>query len=205
MPQSKQTQQAVKPVYEKPWFMVLAVLVVIALIGFWVWGIYNSLVTLNVNVDSKWAQVQVQLQRRYDLIPNLVNTVSSYAQFEKSTLTQITQLRSQWAAASTPEQQVQTSNQIESTLSKILAVFEAYPNLQTITALQNLQFELAGTENRVAVSRQDYNSAVQSYNTAIKLFPNNVIAGYLGFTERTFFNATATAQTTVPTVPPSLV
>jgi len=196
-----QSSKQKKQFFMKPWFWAL---IIVLVIGLWLWSTYNSLVMLNVNVDGKWAQVQVQLQRRYDLIPNLVNTVKSYAQFEKSTLTEITQLRSQWAAASTPEQQVQTSNQIESALSKILAVFEAYPNLQTITALQNLQFELAGTENRIAVARQDYNSAVQAYNTAIRFFPTNAIAGWFGFTERTFFNATATAQTTVPTVPTTL-
>lgn len=203
MPRQQQ-QQAVKPIYDKPWFWVLAVLVIIAFIGFWIWGIYNSLVTLNVNVDNKWAQVQVQLQRRYDLIPNYVNTVSAYMKFENATLVQVTQLRSQWAAATTPEQQVQASNQLEAVLSKLIVDVEAYPNLQSITALQNLQFELAGTENRIAVARGDYNNAVQSYNTAIKLFPTNVIAGYLGFTSRTFFNATTTAQTTIPTVPSTL-
>jgi len=196
MPQAKQSKQF----YMKPWFWLL---VAVVIVGLWLWGTYNSLVTLSVAVDNQWAQVQVQLQRRYDLIPRLVNTTQAYAQFEKSTLTQITQLRSQWAAAPTVEQQVQTSNQIEAALSKILAVFEAYPDLKTVQPLQNLQFELAGTENRIAVARGDYNNAVQAYNTAIKLFPANVVAGWFGFTARTFFQAPNEAQNP-PGVPGTL-
>src|SRR3989344_2033706 len=141
---------AAKPFYMKHWFWALAVVIIL---GLWLWSTYNSLVGLSTNVDNKWAQVQVQLQRRYDLIPRLVNTTQAYAQFEKSTLTQITQLRSQWAAAPTPEEQVQVTNQLESAISRLLLVFENYPNLKTIDALARLQDELAGTENRVAVAR----------------------------------------------------
>lgn len=190
-----------KPIYMKPWLWALIIIVVM---GLWIWSIYNNLVTLNVAVDNQWAQVQVQLQRRYDLIPNYVNTVSAYMSYENATLVEITQLRSQWAAAPTVDQQVQTSNQLEAVLSKLIVDVENYPNLQAVAPLQNLQFELAGTENRIAVSRQDYNTAVQQYNTAILLFPANLFAANFGFTMRTFFNATIAAQTNVPTVPATL-
>ena len=189
-----------KPFYMKPWFWVLVVVLVIVL---WLWGTYNSLITVSINVDNKWAQVQTQYQRRYDLIPRLVNTTSAYAQFEKSTLTEITQLRSQWAAAPTTEDQVKITNQMEAAISKILAVFENYPELKTNQVVQSLMDELAGTENRISVARMDYNNAVRDYNTAIKLFPANLIASSLGFEEKTYFQAVSGAENP-PGVPGTL-
>src|SRR3989338_10578009 len=115
---------AAKPFYMKPWFWVLIVLVVLAL---WLWGTYNSIIMASINVDNKWAQVQTQYQRRFDLIPRLVNTTSAYAQFEKSTLTEITQLRSQWGAALNPEEKIKVANQWDSAISRLLMVFENYP------------------------------------------------------------------------------
>jgi len=184
-------KETAKPFYMKPWFWAV---VVVAVLGLWLWSNYNSIVIANINVDNKWAQVQTQYQRRYDLIPRLVNTTSAYAQFEKSTLTEITQLRSQWAAAPTPEEQVQVTNQLESAISRLLLVFENYPNLKTIDALARLQDELAGTENRVAVARQDYNNVVRDYNTAIKIFPGSLVAGMFGFKERTYYEAVSGAE-----------
>jgi LemA protein len=189
-----------KQFYTKPWFWVLVVLVVIV---FWLWGTYNSLVTLSMNVDNKWAQVETQYQRRYDLIPRLVNTTSAYAQFEKSTLTEITQLRSQWAAAPTPEEKIGVANQWDSAISRLLLVFENYPQLKTVEPLRALQDELAGTENRIAVARMDYNNVVRDYNTAIKLFPANLIAGYFGFKVKTYFESVSGAEN-APGVPGTL-
>lgn len=198
MPQSQQS----KPIYLRPWVWILAIIVIFAL---WIVGTYNNLISLRVGVDNSWAQVQVNLQRRYDLIPNLVNTVTLYMSYENATLVQITQLRSQWAVATNTEQQVQTTNQLEAALSKLLVDVENYPNLQATKPLLDLQDELAGTENRIAVSRMDYNNAVAAYNAAILYFPGSFIANAFGFTPRTYFNATTTAATTVPTVPGTIV
>ena len=169
------------------------VLIFLILVGT-VWGSYNSLVRLNQGVDNSWANVETQYQRRVDLIPNLVNVVQSYAKFEQQTLTQITALRSQWQTAQTPEQKVQTSNQIESAISKLLLVSENYPDLKASQNFISLQDSLAETENMVAVARTRYNGAVQEYNTAVKVFPSNLIAGWFGFSQRTYFQAAAGAE-----------
>lgn len=188
------------PFYMKPWFWLF---VIVIGIGLWLWGSYNLMVLNSINVDNKWAQVQTQYQRRYDLIPRLVNTTSAYAQFEKSTLTEITQLRTQWASAATTEDKINVANQWDSAMSRLLAVFENYPQLRTVEALRALQDELSGTENRISVARMDYNNAVRDYNTAIKLFPANLLAGAFGFTEKGYFQASSEAQNP-PGVPGSL-
>ena len=188
------------PFYTKPWFWVLAVIIIL---GLFLVGTYNSIMAASINVDNKWAQVQTQYHRRFDLIPRLVNTTSAYAQFEKSTLTEITQLRTQWASATTTEDKIRVATESDSVISRILAVFENYPQLRTVEALRALQDELSGTENRIAVARMDYNNAVKDYNTAIKLFPANLVAGLFGFKEKTYFQATSGAENP-PGVPGSL-
>ncbi len=175
-----------KEFYKQPWFIMLAVVIVI---GLWLVGTYNRLITLDQTVSEKWAQVETQYQRRYDLIPNLVNTVEEYEQFEASLLTEITSLRSQWTSATTVDDQIETATQLDSAISRLLLVYENYPELQTITAISNLMDELAGTENRIAVERMRYNDAVRSYNTAIKRFPTNILANAFGFAEKTYFEA----------------
>jgi len=187
-----------KPFYTQPWFIIVAVLL---LLVFWVVGTYNSLIRLDQLVDAKWAQVETQYQRRYDLIPNLVNTVKEYEQFEASLLTELTSLRSQWAAARTIDEQIGVATQLDSAISRLLLVYENYPELKTITAISNLMDELAGTENRISVERMRYNDAVRAYNTAIKMFPTNMVAGMFGFAERTYFEA-AEGAATAPTVFP---
>ncbi len=174
------------------------VLLVIIIVGF-VWSAYNSLVRLNQNVEKSWADVQTQYQRRVDLIPNLVSVVQSYAIFEKETLTEITQLRSQWQTARTLDQQVQTANQFESTLSKLLLITENYPELKASQNFIALQDSLAETENMISVARIRYNAAVRDYNTAVRVFPSNIIARWYGFAERTYFEAAEGAET-VPKV-----
>ena len=189
-----------KPFYLKPWVWVLAVVVILAL---WIVGTYNNLIGLSVGVDNSWANVQAQYQRRFDLIPRLVNTTSAYAQFEKSTLTEITQLRSQWESTTDPNQRLQIAQQSDSAISRLLLVFENYPNLKTVEPLRALQDELAGTENRIAVARMDYNNVVARYNAAIRFFPGSLIASQFGFTAKTYFNATSGAEI-APNVPSSL-
>jgi LemA protein len=186
-----------KQFYMKPWFWALVVIVVI---GLWLWGTYNSLVVASINVDNKWAQVQTQYQRRFDLIPRLVNVTSSYATFEKNTFTEITQLRSQWESTSDPNQRVQIAQQSDGALTRLLAVFENYPTLRSVEAYRALQDELSGTENRISVARMDYNNAVRDYNVAIRVVPANIIAGLFGFKERSYFLAASGAEN-APGVP----
>jgi len=175
-----------KPIYMKPWLWVLAVVVLAAV---WFIGTYNSLVSLNQAVDNQWAQVQTQYQRRVDLIPNLVNTAKGYMQFEKSLLEQITALRSQWMSAATVDDKVRYGSSLDTALGRLLAVYENYPDLKSITTIASLMDELAGTENRISVERMRFNDRIKDYNTAIKLFPTNVIAGMFGFKERPYFQA----------------
>lgn len=156
-----------------------------------VWGSYNTLVVNSQNVDRAWADVEAQYQRRFDLIPNLVNVAQSYAGFEKSTLTQITELRSQWQTQTDVNQKVQTANQFESSLSKLLLIAENYPTLTASTQFTGLQDSLAETENMVSVARTRYNTAVLSYNAAVQSFPSSMVAGWFGFTTKDYFNAAA--------------
>jgi len=189
-----------KPIYMRPWLWVL---IIVVIFGIWIAGTYNSLISLSVGVDNSWANLQAQYQRRFDLIPRLVNTTSAYAQFEKSTLTEITQLRSQWESATDPNQKLQIAEQSDAPLARLIAVFENYPTLTTVEPLRALQDELSGTENRIAVARMDYNNMVASYDKAILYFPTNLIASMFGFTARQYFNSTAGAEN-APAVPGTL-
>lgn len=199
-----------KPIYARSWFWVLIVLAIIGIFVLWIVGTYNNLISLSVGVDNAWANVQTQYQRRFDLIPRLVNTTMAYAHFEQSTLVEITQLRSQvgqlssqFQSTSDINQQVAIAQQSDAPISRLLAIFENYPQLQTIQAIRALQDELSGTENRIAVARMDYNNVVASYNAAIRYFPGSLIANQFGFTPKAYFNATSGAENP-PTVPGSL-
>ena len=173
-------------------------------------GSYNRLVTLEQNVNKKWADVQSVYQRRADLIPNLVNTVSGVANFEKSTLTEVTNARASVgrvtldaskapADAAQLEQFQQAQGQLSNALSRLLMVTENYPQLRATEAFQNLQKQLEGTENRISVERNNFNGAVQEYNTALARFPTNMLNKMFGFQARPFFKAQAGSEQ-APTV-----
>ena len=190
-------------------FGIFAVIVIVILIAIPSCG-YNSLVRLNQGVDQQWAQVQNVYQRRADLIPNLVSTVTGAANFEKSTLTEITNARASVgqvkidpnSAPTDPEKlkQFEAAQQsLGSALSRLLVVSENYPNLKSNENFLNLQTQLEGTENRISVERGRFNDAVQQYNTAIKSFPAVLYAGALGFHPKPYFTGTPAAQT-----PPSV-
>ena len=167
---------------------------VIVLIA-WFVGVNNRLVALQENVHSAWGQVETVLQRRYDLIPNFVNTVKGYATHEKDTLEEVTRLRSQWGSAKTVDEKVKAAGQLEGTLSRLLLVSEQYPDLKANTNFRDLQYELSGTENRIAVERERYNDAARAYNTAVRQFPGSFVAGMRGFTANaTYFEAAPTAK-----------
>lgn len=155
---------------------------------------YNSLVTAEENVDSKWAQVENQLQRRYDLIPNLVESVKGYAKHEQEVIASITEARAQLGNAQTPEQQAIANDALNGALGRLLVVVENYPNLKADANFRQLMDELAGTENRLAVAREDYNNEVQGFNKIVKRFPGNVVAGMFGFEQKEYFKAAAGAE-----------
>jgi len=176
---------------------VLAVIFVIVLVPGC--GTYNRLVTLDEGAENAWANVETVLQRRYDLIPNLVNTVKGFAAQEQNVLTEVTRLRSQWAGAQSSSEKAQAASQLESALGRLMVVVERYPDLKSNQNFLALQDELAGTENRIAVERRRYNEAVRAYNTAIRRFPARIFAGIFGFERRTPFEAAAGAEE-APTV-----
>jgi LemA protein len=160
---------------------------------------YNSLVNQREAVDSSWAQVQNVLQRRADLIPNLVNTVKGYAAHEKELFEHIADARARLSGAKTPAEASAASNELDSALSRLLVVVEAYPQLKANENFIRLQDELAGTENRIAVERMRYNEVVRDYDQSIKRFPNTLFARLFGFGAKDYFEADASAKT-VPEV-----
>jgi len=159
---------------------------------------YNSFVDQEESLKNAWANVETVLQRRYDLIPNLVNTVKGYAQHERELLTEVTKLRSQWGEArkdGDTQQSVQTSQRLESALGRLMVVVERYPDLKANQNFLALQDQLEGTENRISVERRRYNEAVAAYNRSIRKFPAAIFANIFGFEQRQPFKATAGAET----------
>ncbi len=178
--------------------VLLIVLAVVVILLFWGCSGYNGLVQQDETVKKVWNNVQSQYQRRSDLIPNLVNTVQGEANFERGTLTDVVNARARATSVQvnadnlTPEklqEYQQAQAQLSGALGRLLAVVENYPNLQTNQAFQNLMAELSGTENRIAVARNDFNAAVQEYNTRVRRFPTNILAGITGFHPREGFTA----------------
>jgi len=168
--------------------IVVGILFLIILIPFlYLKGTYNGLVRMDEGVKAAWAQVENQLQRRYDLIPNYVETVKGYAKHEKEVFIKVTQARSRVAGATKVGDKIEANNQLSSALGRLLVVVERYPELKANTNFIRLQDELAGTENRIAVERRRYNEAVRAYNVRIRSFPTNLIAGMFGFEKATFF------------------
>ncbi len=157
-------------------------------------GIYNRLVTQNEQVNNAWAQIQNVLQRRADLIPNLVETVKGYAAHEKEIFETVAEARSKLAGATGPREAAAANAGLNAALARLLAIAENYPNLKANENFIRLQDELAGTENRIAVERMRYNEAVRAYNTAIKRFPTNLVAGVFRFGDREYFEAEGGAK-----------
>jgi LemA protein len=172
--------------------IVIIVLVVIALFAFMQYvGVRNTLVTKNEAVKAAWSQVDIVLQRRADLIPNLVETVKGYAQQEQTVFGDIAKARSALLSAGTPSDKIKANQALDGALGRLLAISENYPQLKSNENFMRLQDELAGTENRIAVERKRYNDALQDYNTYIQHFPNNVFAGWAGFKpNEAYFTAT---------------
>ena len=178
------------------WF----ILIIVVVIAIYVISVYNSLKTIENRVENAWSQIDVQLQRRFDLIPNFVETVKGYSDYEQSTYTAVTEARSAVMKANGAEDQAAASAQLDSAIDVwVNAITEAYPELKASEQYKALQDELAGTENRIAVARKDYNDAAGIYNRAVRRFPGSIAAGIFGFEQVEYFEADESANQ-APTV-----
>ncbi|MCK9329929.1 MAG: LemA family protein [Candidatus Cloacimonetes bacterium] len=183
---------------KKGWIIALVIIgiIVLGLLGTVATVIsrYNNLQKLVVAVDNGWSEVENQLNRRFDLIPNLVETVKGYASHEREVLTEVTESRSKVGSAQTPADKIEANNQLSSALSRLMVVVERYPDLKANTNFMMLQDELAGTENRIAVARRRYNESVNMLNQSIVVFPNNMLATMFNIEKAEFFKAPVEAQ-----------
>ena len=164
-------------------------IVIIVLLVIWVISMYNNLVKAKLKVDNAWSQIDVQLQRRFDLIPNFVETVKGYMAHESETFEKIVALRTSWANSSSVGEKAKLDGELSGALKTIMAVSENYPELKANTNFLDLSEELRNTENKISFSRQFYNDSVTMYNTKIQLFPSNIIAGMFNFTAKELFEA----------------
>ena len=166
---------------------LIVVLIIVAAVGLWIVGAYNALVRSRNRVKESWSDIDVQLKRRYDLIPNLIETVKSYASHEQKTLDMVIQARSRAMGAQTVAEHAQAENMLSGALKSLFALSEAYPQLRAVESFAKLQDELSDTENKIQAARRFYNTNVMSLNTQIESFPTNLIAGQFGFKKEEFF------------------
>lgn len=176
------------------WIIIAVVIVVISL---WVVSTYNSLVVLRNRVKDQWAQIDVQLKRRFDLIPNLVETVKGYTKHESETLENVVKARNTYLLATTPEGQMEADGELTKAVSKLFALAESYPELKANTSFNELQGELTETENKISSARQFYNDVVMKYNNKIQVIPSNIVALLFHFKPEAFFQASETERENV--------
>ncbi len=177
------------------WLIILIIIVVIIVL--WVLATYNTLVSLRNRVKDSWSQIDVQLKRRFDLIPNLVETVKGYTKHEKETLEDVVKARNSYLSATLPEDQMKADGELTKAVSKLFALSESYPDLKANTNFMELQTELNETENKIAMSRQFYNDIVMQYNNKVEMVPSNIVAGMFKFTKEAFFQANETEKQNV--------
>ncbi len=179
---------------------LIIIVVIIVIAALWLAGAYNGLVRLRNQLENAWAQIDVQLKRRHDLIPNLVETVKGYAKHERETLEKVIQARNMAVSAKGVGERAEAENILTGALKSLFAVAEAYPDLKANQNFLRLQEELTSTENKVAFSRQFYNDSVLAYNTRIEVFPTNIVAGFFSFSRREFFEVAVEAERAAPKV-----
>ena len=177
--------------------MLWIILGIILVIVIWVFATYNTLVSLRNRVKDSWSQIDVQLKRRFDLSPNLVETVKGYTKHEKDTLKEVVEARNTYLSATLPEEQMKADGELTKAVSKLFALSESYPDLKANTNFTELQNELNETENKIAISRQFYNDVVMQYNNKVEMVPSNIVASIFKFTKETFFQANETERENV--------
>ena len=177
------------------WWIIL--IIVLVLIILWAISVYNSLIALRNRVKDQWAQIDVQLKRRFDLIPNLVETVKGYTKHESETLEAVIKARNTYVSATVPEEQMKADGELTKAISKLFALTESYPELKANTNFQALQQELTETENKIASARQFYNDTVMVYNNKVDMVPSNIIASLFRFEKEAFFEANETERQNV--------
>ena len=170
------------------WWIILIIIVVLILI--YLGSTYNSFVVLRNRVKDQWAQIDVQLKRRFDLIPNLVETVKGYVSHEKDTLEAVVKARNEYLSSDTPEGKMEANNDLNKVVTKLFALAESYPELKADTSFRELQSTLTETEDKISYARQFYNDVVMKYNNKVEVFPSNIVAGMFGFKTSAYFNAT---------------
>ena len=178
-----------------PWWVIL--IIVVVLIVLWAISVYNKLVVLRNRVKDQWAQIDVQLKRRFDLIPNLVETVKGYTKHESETLEAVIKARNTYVSATLPEDQMKADGELTQAISKLFALTESYPDLKANTNFQALQQELTETESKIAAARQFYNDTVMIYNNKVSMVPSNIIASLFKFNKEAFFEANETERQNV--------
>ncbi len=169
------------------WWIILIIIVLILL---YIGSTYNKLVVLRNRVKDQWSQIDVQLKRRFDLIPNLVETVKGYASHEKDTLEAVVKARNEYLSSDTPEGKMEANNDLNKVVTKLFALAESYPELKADTSFRELQSTLTETEDKISYARQFYNDVVMKYNNKVEVFPSNIVAGMFGFKTNAYFNAT---------------
>jgi len=179
----------------KKWVVLgIVIIIILSIIG-WVVGSYNTLVTLDQGVQSQWSKVEAAYQMRFDKIPNLVNSVRGYMQYESQLLENITMLRSQWMTAATVDDKIQYADSLSNAISRLLMVKESYPDLKADKSVTILMDEISSIENSIKVERMRFADSIQAYNRVVKVFPSNIIAGWFGFIEKTYYEAVPGADT----------
>lgn len=176
--------------------ILIVILVLVVILGGYTFTTYNSLVTLNINADTQWKQVETNYQRRFDLVPDLVESVKGVMKQEQTIFTSISEARTRYAGATTPNEKALAAGQLEGALSRLLVVVENYPTLKTSEVVEVFMAQREGTENRINVERMRYNDMVREYNLKVARVPSSIIASIFGFEERAFFEATAGAEKT---------
>ncbi|RMG57663.1 MAG: LemA family protein [Deltaproteobacteria bacterium] len=179
--------------------ILIGIVALVVVVGLYFVGVRNRLVRLEIRVEEKWAQVENVLQRRADLIPNLVNTVKGYASHEREIFEEVARARSRLLSARTVDETLAANGQLTAALGRLLAIAERYPDLKADRTFTRLMDELAGTENRIALERKRYNEAVKDFNTAVRVFPSNIVAGMMGLREKPYFKVEE-GKEKVPTV-----
>ena len=170
--------------------MIWIIVIIVVLLILYVIGTYNNLVGLRNKVKDQWAQIDVQLKRRFDLIPNLVETVKGYASHEKGTLEAVVKARNEYLSSDTPEDKMKANDDLNKVVTKLFALAESYPELKADTSFRELQTTLTETEDKISYARQFYNDVVMKYNNKVEVFPSNIVAGLFGFKTSAYFNAT---------------